>query len=65
MNQAFGSPSQGLPGSPLDLAGSDSDSMASTSDGAGFASVLQRLEVETVGAHLSDASKGNNINSCD
>jgi hypothetical protein len=65
MNQAFGSPLQGLPASPLDLAVSDLDSMASTPDDGGLVSVFQRLEVESVGAHLPDASKGNNINSHD
>jgi hypothetical protein len=65
MNQAFGSPLQGLPASPLDLHGCDSDSMASTPDNGGFSSVCQRLEVDSVGAHVPDARKGNNINSHD
>jgi hypothetical protein len=65
MNQAFGSPLQGMPISPLDLVGSDSDSMASTPDDGGFATVFQKVEAESAGTHSPDGAKGNNISSHD
>jgi hypothetical protein len=49
-----------MPISPLDLVGSDSDSMASTPDD-GFATVFQKVEAESEGTHSPDGAKGNNV----
>jgi hypothetical protein len=65
MNQAFGSPLQGIPTSPLDLVGSDSDSMASTPDDGGFGTVFQKGEVDSAGTHSPDAMKGDALSSLD
>jgi len=65
INQAFGSPLQGLPTSPLDLAGSDSESMASTPDDGGFTTICQKLEAESVLTDSPDTSKGNNVSKHD
>jgi hypothetical protein len=65
MNQAFGSPLQGIPVSPLDLVGSDSDSMASMSDDGGFTTVFQKVEAESAGTHSPDSAEGNNESSHD
>ncbi|KAJ4444123.1 hypothetical protein ANN_05912 [Periplaneta americana] len=56
MNQAFGSPLQGLPTNPLELAGSDSDSMASTPDDGGFTVIFPSKETEPAGIHSSPDS---------
>ncbi|PSN51775.1 hypothetical protein C0J52_05278 [Blattella germanica] len=55
MNQAFGTPLQGLPTNPLELAGSDSDSMASTPDDGGFVMIFP--ETSSGSTQLTDASK--------
>ncbi|XP_023713719.1 uncharacterized protein LOC111867790 isoform X2 [Cryptotermes secundus] len=57
MNQAFGSPLQGMPISPLDLVGSDSDSQASTPDDGTLARVIQKVEAESAGTHSPDGAK--------
>lgn len=65
MNQAFGSPLQGMPISPLDLVGSDSDSQASTPDDGTLATVIQKVEAESAGTHSPDGAKGNDVTSHD
>jgi hypothetical protein len=65
MNQAFGSPLQSMPTSPLDLADSDSDSMTSAPDDVGTATVFQKVEVGSAGTHSPEPSKGNNVSSRD
>lgn len=61
INQAFGTPVTGLPTSPLDQTGSDSDSMASTPDDGRFSTILQRLEAESVGDYSPDTNRSNEI----
>jgi hypothetical protein len=65
MNQAFGSPLQSIPTSPLDLVDSDSDSVTSTPDDVGNATVFQKIEMDSSITHSPDASKGKNDSSHD
>ena len=57
MNQAFGTPLQGLPTSPLELASSDSESMASSPDDGGFVLVFPE-PTSTAVPQPNDNSKG-------
>jgi hypothetical protein len=65
MNQAFGSPLESLPVSPLDLVSSESDSVASTPEDIGNTAVFQKVEDVPAGTHSPDTLKGNNINRYD